>query len=329
MSATRPYFTVGIPTFNRAELLRTALQQLLLQSHADFEIIVADNASPDHTQQVVESFKDPRVTYVRHSQNIGALKNFLSIVAEARGEFVIIHQDDDFLHREFLKRCYDAVQNREDVVMYATPWWRGNPASGFRSKLLPDYEGSHFRHILNDEIVFLEGWQIAVSFLHSFHFAHPTIALRMSALKKTGGYFPAEDTASDVLTEARVLCEGILAYDPRPGGIFTDHGANASRTMEKTFKVQVYEKMYRQLLADFEERSIRWKEVFIRDLATYEDRELLRLFAQWARYHAPKQLQDAAWTVVRSRKSLPLRKLIPRLLRKVGIRNLFRFWLKR
>ncbi len=324
-----PFFSVGVPTFNRGDLLRSALTQLLQQSHPDFELIVSDNASTDHTTSVVQSFKDPRIKYVRHPLNIGALNNFLSLADLAVGRYFILHQDDDFLHRDFLRRCFDAVQDRPDIVLYATSWWRGNSVSGFKSKLLPDFRSATFEHVLQDQPLILEGRDVAVSLLHSFHFSHPTVALDLATLRKVGGYFAEADTVNDVITEARVLSEGKLAYDPRPGGIFTDHASNCSRTMKKDFKVLVYRNMYRQLLEDFDARAIPWSEILVRNLKTYSDKDMLALFAQWARYHAPKRLQDVAWSALSSRKEFSFPGIAPKLLRKVGIRNLCRFLMRR
>ena len=325
----KPFFTVGIPTFNRGDSLRSAIKQLLQQSFSDFELIISDNASQDNTGSVVEAFKDDRIKYIRHQNNIGALNNFRSIADQALGRYLVIHQDDDFLHRDFLSRCYEVVAHRSDIVLYATAWWRGNPAAGFKSKLLPDFVHSSFEFALQDRVLFVDGRDAAVSLMHPFYFAHPTIAIDSATLKKTGGYFADLDNVSDVITEARVLCEGTLAYDPRPGGIFTDHGSNYSRTMRKDFKVLTYQNMYRQLVDDFDRHSVPWAKILLRDLITYSDKELLALFGQWARYHAPKRLQDIGWQALRSRESFGSLKMIPRLFRKVGVRNLFRFLRRR
>ena len=53
-------------TYNRAERLRLAIQDILNQSFADFELIICDDCSPDHTKEVCEEFsaKDNRIHYV-------------------------------------------------------------------------------------------------------------------------------------------------------------------------------------------------------------------------------------------------------------------------
>lgn len=94
-----PSVTIGIPTFNRPETLRTALETAISQDYASLKIIVSDNASGPATQEVVVEFvaRDPRVSYVRHVENIGANANFLSLLDAAESDYFMWLGDDDAL----------------------------------------------------------------------------------------------------------------------------------------------------------------------------------------------------------------------------------------
>jgi len=87
--------SVCIPTCNRANLLREAIESVLGQTFPDFELIVADNASSDNTRSVVRSFRDPRIRYVAHKKNIGPVGNFNHCLALSRGAYVTLFHDDD------------------------------------------------------------------------------------------------------------------------------------------------------------------------------------------------------------------------------------------
>ena len=65
--------TVGIPTFNRSRLLKQTIETVLAQTFTSFRLIVGDNASEDDTPDVVRSFGDERIDYVRSARNIGAI----------------------------------------------------------------------------------------------------------------------------------------------------------------------------------------------------------------------------------------------------------------
>lgn len=67
-----PTVSVVIPTYNRAHLLGRAIKSVLDQTYQDFELIIVDDASSDNTGQVVATFADPRIHYLRHEKNRGA-----------------------------------------------------------------------------------------------------------------------------------------------------------------------------------------------------------------------------------------------------------------
>src|SRR5271157_2570419 len=81
-----PRFTIGIPTYNRCDLLANALRAAVGQSFPDPEILVCDDASTDRTPEVVRSFGD-RVRYHRNATNIGMWPNFAKAVELAEGEY--------------------------------------------------------------------------------------------------------------------------------------------------------------------------------------------------------------------------------------------------
>ena len=58
-----PFFTVVIPTYNRAEKLKATILSVLEQTYTDFELLVMDDGSTDHTEEIVSSFCDNRIRY--------------------------------------------------------------------------------------------------------------------------------------------------------------------------------------------------------------------------------------------------------------------------
>jgi glycosyltransferase involved in cell wall biosynthesis len=58
-----PFFTIIIPTFNRADKLRKTIESVIQQSFKDFELLIMDDGSVDHTKKVVTSFMDDRIKY--------------------------------------------------------------------------------------------------------------------------------------------------------------------------------------------------------------------------------------------------------------------------
>lgn len=95
--------TVGIPTFNRAHWLKESIESVLAQSYTRFHIIVSDNASTDETPDVVRSFGDQRITYVRSEHNIGQIANMNRLIGLANSEYFVILPDDDFFYPGYLE----------------------------------------------------------------------------------------------------------------------------------------------------------------------------------------------------------------------------------
>jgi glycosyltransferase involved in cell wall biosynthesis len=90
-----PKVSVIIPTHNRAEYLRSAITSVLNQTYQDFEIIVVDDASKDNTQQVVASFDEPRIKYIRHETGKGDGGARNTGIINSTGDYIGFLDDDD------------------------------------------------------------------------------------------------------------------------------------------------------------------------------------------------------------------------------------------
>lgn len=106
----QPFFSIVIPTYNRADLLKRAINSFLAQNFGNFEIIVSDNNSTDHTRKVIESLGDERIVYSKNSENIGSLPNIQKVIMMAQGKYIITHGDDDvILFSNSLRRIYNLI----------------------------------------------------------------------------------------------------------------------------------------------------------------------------------------------------------------------------
>jgi hypothetical protein len=105
-----PLFSIVIPTYNRAELVRPAIQSVLDQTFTDYEIVVSDNHSVDDTAQVVKSFKDARIRYVKPPQHMKPADHFEFVRLEAKGELVLLLGDDDALVGTMLEQFAHAAR---------------------------------------------------------------------------------------------------------------------------------------------------------------------------------------------------------------------------
>ena len=95
--------TISIPTFNRAGYLGETLARLIAQVPenrlSEVEILVADNASDDGTEEMCANYAtkhDGLLRYIRHPQNLGFDRNLDSLFQKAQGRYVLLVGDDDY-----------------------------------------------------------------------------------------------------------------------------------------------------------------------------------------------------------------------------------------
>jgi len=99
-----PLVSVAIPTYRGAAHLAAAIDSVLAQSLADFELIVIDDHSPDETAQVLAGYSDPRLTCLRNPVNLGPAGNWNRCLSEARGHYFKLLPHDDVLAPHCLER---------------------------------------------------------------------------------------------------------------------------------------------------------------------------------------------------------------------------------
>lgn len=88
--------SIIIPTYNRAALLQSNIANILKSIYA-FELLIVDDASQDETRQVIESFGDPRITYLKHDSNFGQSKSLNDGIDSARNSKIMVCEDDAFI----------------------------------------------------------------------------------------------------------------------------------------------------------------------------------------------------------------------------------------
>jgi glycosyltransferase involved in cell wall biosynthesis len=129
-SAMTPKVSVIIPTCNRAQFLRAAVESVLNQTFQDFEIIVVDDASSDETPQAARSFADGRVRYLRQEpkKGQGAARN--AGIRAARGEYIaLLDDDDEWLPTKLRKQVALLRALPDEVGLIYTGYYRIDAAS--------------------------------------------------------------------------------------------------------------------------------------------------------------------------------------------------------
>lgn len=226
-----PLFTIGIPTYNRAEFLRESLASALGQTFDDLEIIVSDNASTDETEEVVRQ-AGSRVRYHRNPTNLGAAANWAKLVELARGRYFSWLQDDDWLRNTYAEHACAELEETPNAVVYIA-----------HAIISPSIRIMHRRHLLAMPIALdwcrgiprvIDGKVLAPLSLMTNVGNPPVIAFRTEVLRSCIGLWNEDYLLfGERAISAATAAHGDVIVDPRIGGFFRDHAHQCYKRIYK------------------------------------------------------------------------------------------------
>jgi len=111
--------SIVLPTYKRAHLLPLAIRSVLAQTYTNWELIVVDDNSPDATAEVVASFSDPRISYVRNEPNLKLPRALNRGFSLARGEYLTWTSDDNLFAEQALEKMVARLRTGDCDLVYA------------------------------------------------------------------------------------------------------------------------------------------------------------------------------------------------------------------
>jgi spore maturation protein CgeB len=113
-----PMVSVIVPTRNRPQFLKEAVKSILEQTFGSFEIIVVNDAGED-VSEIINSFKDERIKYIRHDANKGLAASRNTGVKAAGGKYIAYLDDDDIYYPDHLEILAGFLENSGCAVAYS------------------------------------------------------------------------------------------------------------------------------------------------------------------------------------------------------------------
>lgn len=111
------FFSIIIPTYNRASFIVKTIQSIINQTYSNFEIIVVDDGSTDNTEEVVKSIKDERIKYhKKENSERGAARNFGA--KKAKGGFITFVDSDDLVYNDYLEQANMFINNNLNAKIF-------------------------------------------------------------------------------------------------------------------------------------------------------------------------------------------------------------------
>lgn len=116
-----PLVSIIMPTYNHARFIGEGIESVLNQTYKNFELIIIDNFSEDNTEEIVASYKDDRIKYLKFRNNgsTGVSRNYG--IRHAKGEYIAFLDSDDFWLPEKLEEQVAVLRAYPQVAMVYGP----------------------------------------------------------------------------------------------------------------------------------------------------------------------------------------------------------------
>jgi glycosyltransferase involved in cell wall biosynthesis len=209
-----PKVSVIIPTYNRAAPLQKATASVLSQTFQDFEVIVVDDASPDNTGDMVRSFGDQRIRYIRHEVNKGEGAARNTGILHSKGEYLAFLDDDDEWFPDKLRKQVALLDHSPlNVGVIYTGYRKIDTTTGSTLlDLVPSKRGNIFNDLLQDNCI-----------------ATTTVLVRRQCFDKAGLFEEGVAFGADYDMWIRVSREFHIDYIKEPLVNYYIHGNNVTR----------------------------------------------------------------------------------------------------
>lgn len=201
----KPTVSLVMKVYNGEKYLREAIESILNQTFTDFEFLIIDDGSTDHSEQIIKSYDDERIRFFQNETNMGLIKTQNKIIAQAKGKYIAVMDCDDISYPTRFEKQVHYLENHPNVMMCGT----------YRNDIIDGREVS-FQQIREYET---ESIRFSL-FFGNFFFTHSSIMFRSEEYRKAGlSYGPsaiAEDYGVIIEMAKRypvaVIPERLVAY---------------------------------------------------------------------------------------------------------------------
>lgn len=291
MSEHNILFSVVIPTYNRAEKLARCLKSLEQQTFQNFEVLVCDDGSKDHTADVVRQFEDTglHIRYL-YNENWGGPARPRNVgIAAARGVWVCFLDSDDYWYAHKLAVCCqylenaDIVYHRLDII---TPEGKGKTISPRQ------LNGDTFRDLLiNGNTILTSGTCVrksALEAVNGFSEEKETIAVEdydlWLKLSKAGFRFRLiEESLGGYWVGEGHITSRDMKQVQRINKVYADHLpflTENDQVLAENMKAYKLAKVYHQM-GDFRQAATMYRKSLLADNAGIKIRSVFFLILAW------------------------------------------------
>ncbi|MBI2065543.1 MAG: glycosyltransferase [Candidatus Zambryskibacteria bacterium] len=113
-----PLVTVAIPSRNKSDFLRKAIESVLAQTFTEYKLIIIDNNSEISIKDIIEEFSDARISYyhIDSAEYNGIIGGWNKAISLCDTKYLNIFHDDDYMLPGFLKRSISVLENNDKIA---------------------------------------------------------------------------------------------------------------------------------------------------------------------------------------------------------------------
>ncbi len=103
--------SICIPAYKQPQLLKKAIESVLMQTYTNYEIIVTDDTPDNSIKELVEQFNEPKIKYHKNASSLGSPENWNKAISLASGSYIkLLHHDDHFRVKDALHKYVSAFE---------------------------------------------------------------------------------------------------------------------------------------------------------------------------------------------------------------------------
>jgi len=119
MNKANPKVSIVLPTYNGSKYIRQSIDSCLNQTYQNIELITVDDCSADNTPDIINSYKDERIKYIRHQKNMGLPGALNTGFANSTGEYLSWTSDDNFYAPEAIEKMLEVLRSKNGDFVYS------------------------------------------------------------------------------------------------------------------------------------------------------------------------------------------------------------------
>lgn len=154
MTKNDPVFSIIMPTYNSEEFVTSAIDSVIRQSYASWELLIVDDASTDETMSIIQATakRESRIKVLKRAANGGPAKARNVAISVSRGRYVAFLDSDDFWREDKLQRQLEVFEQTRTPLAFSA-YEKVDDSGGRIGRVVTVPEAVSYRQLLGATVI--------------------------------------------------------------------------------------------------------------------------------------------------------------------------------